>query len=259
MIKEFAIQLKDALKARKRAVLPAIRWMIPAVAIFTLLFCVSAVYLVPGDKPANLHFQEGGAITAMSAIFLALACGFAIASNLIYLRIKGKHQLLWIIMALGFGFLAFDELLMFHERVGRIVIERIMPQTVFRNWNDVIVIMYGVIAVPLMILLLPRLLKYRLVLELFVVGFLFYAVHTFIDSTTEPKTLTSDILEESAKLFSVAFLALGSFTGFIGNVWQNLSGADETGLPAAVAPDSYASKLPPRELNSGITEGQGLS
>ena len=63
---------------------------------------------------------------------------------------------------------------------------------------------------------LPDILRYRMVLELFVVAFVFYVLHTVIDSTQEPYTTTSVILEESAKLFCGTFLALGAFIGFLG-------------------------------------------
>ena len=84
------------------------------------------------------------------------------------------------------------------------------------SWNDVIVILYGVVALPVVLALLPDILRYRMVLELFVIAFVFYVLHTLIDSTQEPYTTTSVILEESAKLFCGAFLALGAFIGFLG-------------------------------------------
>ncbi|MDH3530024.1 MAG: hypothetical protein OEQ28_10695 [Acidobacteriota bacterium] len=196
------------------------------VAVFTFLFCIFSVYVVPGDKPPEFNFQEGGAVTALSAIYLTLSCAFAYAANLIHFRKTGSHQILWLILAAGFAFLAFDELMQFHERFGRIVIDRIIPRTFFRNWNDAIVILYGFIALPIMVLLLPKILKYRMVIELFAVSFAFYVIHTAIDSIVDPPTLTSNILEESAKLFSTAFMFLGAYAGLLGNTWLYIGEPD---------------------------------
>ena len=57
-----------------------------------------------------------------------------------------------------------------------------------------------------------------MLLEMFTVGFLFYILHTYIDSTNEPRTVTSAIFEESSKLYCVMFLALGAIAGFIGEI-----------------------------------------
>lgn len=220
MIKNFREQINDALKLRREKDSPRVLWLILTVFFFTVTYCILAVYAVPSDKPPDFNFQEGGAITALSAIYLTLACGFAIGSNLLHKRAVGKYQLLWTILAFGFAFLAFDELLQFHERADRLFFERIFSESAFSGWNDLIVIMYGVIAIPVMIYLLPALLRYRFVLELFVISFLFYALHTTIDSVQETSTLTTIIFEESAKLLSVSLLMLGSFTGFFANVRQ---------------------------------------
>ncbi len=84
-------------------------------------------------------------------------------------------------MALGFGFLALDELIGFHERLG-IIIGYYAYSSVFRNWNDVIVILYGVIALPFIVVFLSHIMRHRMLLELFIVAFIFYSLHTLIDS-----------------------------------------------------------------------------
>ncbi len=60
-----------------------------------------------------------------------------------------------------------------------------------------------------------------MVLEMFAIAFVFYGIHTFIDSTAEPRTSASAMLEESAKLLSGAFLVIGTFIGFVGVLWKN--------------------------------------
>jgi len=56
---------------------------------------------------------------------------------------------------------------------------------------------------------------------MFAIAFAFYGIHTFIDSTNEPATWASIILEESAKLLSGAFFVIGTFIGFVGVLWKN--------------------------------------
>jgi hypothetical protein len=201
---------------------PNLRWLVALVTIFTFAYCLLSIYLVPAGKPAAFNFHETGSITTLSAIYLSLGCGFAIASNIIYHRAKGSHEWLWVIIAIGLGFLAFDELLQFHERGDRLVFEQLIPKSVYENWNDMVVVAYGVVGLIVLMILLPRLLRYRMVLAMFITAFIFYVIHTTIDTVQTEQTLTTDIFEESAKLFCGAFLALGAFAGFIGNIWQHV-------------------------------------
>lgn len=220
LINKFKKSIGEALEYRRKASFPNLKWLVCSVAIFTFVYIIISIYLVPEGKPPAFNFLEHGSITALSAMFLALGCGFAIASNLIYFRARGSHQWFWIVIALGLGFLFFDELLQFHERGDRLVLEQVISTSTYENWNDMIVVAYGIVALPVLLFLLPHLMRYRMVLGLFITAFLFYFIHTAIDTIQTQQTLTLDILEESAKLFCVVFLALGSFAGLIGNIWQ---------------------------------------
>ena len=219
MMKRFADNLREAIIFRQGTNLPNVGSIIIAVTFCTLAYILFVLFVTSPDTALEYHFDsERGAVTALSAIFLAMATSFSIASLVINSRLKDPHIWLWVVMALGFGLLALDELLQFHERFGRIIGRSVDPGP-FRNWNDVIVILYGVLALPILLVFLPSILRCRMVLELFVVAFLFYVIHTFIDSTQDPRTTLSAILEESAKLFCVSFLALGTFVGFLGTFW----------------------------------------
>ena len=125
-----------------------------------------------------------------------------------------------------FRLLALDEVLQFHERFGRFI-EQHISSGIFRNWSDIIVIAYGIIALLIIVSIFPSIMRHKMLLELFIVGFIFYCITTLIDSTQEPKTTISVILEESAKLFCVLFLALGTFVGFLGSLW-NLKPSDRS-------------------------------
>ena len=157
------------------------------------------------------HFDEQGLVTALSAVALAFASAFSFV--VFYLRVKDFNlgSLFWLILALGCWFLSLDEQLMFHERGGRLVETMgAGPAEFFRNWNDLIVITYGVAALAAAAVFRREILKCRMFAVLFAIGFGFYALHTGIDSIF-PKSLTwKDIPEESAKLLSVFALMLAT-------------------------------------------------
>ena len=124
----------------------------------------------------------------------------------------------WGLSAGGFLFFSFDELLQFHERLGEFIASTpIGPAEIFRNWNDVIVIGYGMIAILVLFYCLPAILRIPMVAETLALAFGFYLTHTIIDST-QVRTSLSIIVEESAKLFSSAFLALAMLYGIFATV-----------------------------------------
>ena len=220
MIHRFRDRLREAVIHQRQMKIPNVSLIIAIAVACTLAFILIATVIIPPDATRAFYsIGEHGPITALSAILLAMASTFSLASIVVLVRANNRHIWLWIIMTLGFAFFAFDELLTLHERAGAII-ERYAAPGIFRNWNDVIVILYGVAALPIMVALLPNLMRYRIVIELFAVAFVFYGIHTLIDATQEPRTVTSAILEESCKLFSVEFLAIGAFVGFLGVLWN---------------------------------------
>ena len=223
MLTKYRDSLIEAVNERRKTQLPPLRLICIGTIIGTLVYIVLALILVPSDEPREYHFvYENGAATALSAILLSASSAFSLATMVTLVRRNEAHAWVWLVLALGFGFLSFDELLQFHERVGRLV-GRFGDSGMFRKWDDVIVILYGFIALPLLAVLLPGLLRSRMALEMFAVGFTFYALHTLIDSITEPPTTLSIILEESAKLMCGTFLAMGTFVGFVGAVWNSMA------------------------------------
>ena len=113
-----------------------------------------------------------------------------------------------------------DELFFIHETVGDNIdktgfLKIIFQKTAIRRWNDLIIILYGILALPVMLYFLPVIIKIPYILEFFIMAFLCYAAHTTIDSVVEPATTPSYIIEESAKLFSSTFLVLGSYAGYL--------------------------------------------
>ena len=194
--------------------------------LFAFAYILFSMIVHPGDETIDYHFySERGLITALSGCLLAMSAAFAAGTLTVHIR-HGSSQLWpWIIMMLGFVFLSLDETAQFHERLGDVMHES-ADSGIFRNWNDVIVILYGVVALPLVFPLLPSIIRYRKTLEFFIAAFLFYFIHTLVDSISEPSTTLSIIVEESAKLLCGIALALGMFFSFVGALW-NLGANDK--------------------------------
>lgn len=110
-----------------------------------------------------------------------------------------------------------DELLLFHERIGSDINRQQIAflRENFGNANDLIVILYGCAAVFAMLLVLPTVLEFPRFIELFGLAFVFYLIHTITDSTQEPPTFASHVIEESAKLLCSATLAVAHFAGLM--------------------------------------------
>lgn len=223
MFDSYSKRLREAAVERRATHLPRLRFIVVAAIGCTVAYIMLAMVIVPKDGPRDYHFiYEHGAITALSALFLTAASAFSLGTMVALTRAKDPHKWVWLVLAVGFAFLSLDELLRFHERVGRLL-EATGSSGFFRSWNDIIVILYGIFALFMLGVMLPALMRSPKVFEMFVVAFAFYAIHTFIDSTNEPPTVVSVILEESAKLFCGVFLAIGTFTGLIGAIWKHIT------------------------------------
>ena len=112
-------------------------------------------------------------------------------------------------------------MLQFHEHLGyrldRIdALQQWISGTPIRKWDDMVLILYGLAALPLAIHFLPSALRRPRVVEFLALATLFYAIHTLIDAVVEPRTTLSVMCEESAKLFCAAFLALAMLAGLLG-------------------------------------------
>lgn len=193
-----------------------------ACVLFALVtvYIVAAIVLVPSTQEREFNFvDERGAITVLSAIFMSMGCGFAFAAFWVSLGATTAVRRFWLLVSAGIGFFVLDELLQFHERIGNRINELdpfgLYSSEAIRGWDDVIVIMYGVVALPVGVILLRTIVKFPTFLKLIAAAFLFYVVHTAIDSLTEPRTTLSVICEESCKLYSTLLIALACLSGLL--------------------------------------------
>jgi hypothetical protein len=155
-------------------------------------------------------------VTTLSAIFLALASIFSgVCFNLSRVRTDFLRYF-WLLTTVGFAFLFLDELLRFHEMTGRYLDPTVGVPEGFRRWDDIVVILYGIVALFIMAGFLPEIFRYPRVMEMMGVAFLFYFIHTLVDSISEPRTDLSAIIEETAKVFCAEYLAISMFVATLG-------------------------------------------
>jgi len=204
----FLHMIRDSANNRRNFSIREVKWLTATVLIFIAVYLILAVILAPEAKLEYHFYHERGAVTALSAILLSIAGGFAGFTFFLTKTRNNWFAYFWLCASLGLIFFAMDELLGFHEAAGRYLSHMLGPVQSFRNWNDIIVIIYGIVALPVFILFLPEILRYPKVAEFLIIAFLFYSIHTGIDSLVEPRTSWSIIIEESAKVMSAAFLML---------------------------------------------------
>ena len=122
--------------------------------------------------------------------------------------------------------LALDELLQFHERIGNRIEAWGLNVGPFRNWNDIIVILYGVLGLGFVATFFSVILRFPQFLKLLTVAFVFFILHTVVDSVTEPQTTFSVIVEESAKLYCSTFLAIAFLAGMMNYAASGIQHSD---------------------------------
>lgn len=205
---------------------PVIGQIILLTLIVVAIYLAIAVIFHPHGPEISSDFQsEQGIVTVLSAVLLASGGAWAFAAFTLAPWPEKRYRLFWLILGIGIGFLALDELIGFHEKAGKALYEKtslsvLVDETPLRNLNDLVVISYGLIALPMAIIFLPGLLRVPRVLELLCVAFACYAVHTLIDSVSEPPTNLTIIMEETAKVLSSCFIALAMLAGLLGTTAQ---------------------------------------
>ncbi len=169
--------------------------------------------------------MEQGSITYLSAILLSMGSGFALVSFLTSTEESIRARVFWFFMAGAIGFLALDELMAFHERVGFKLdgmdtagILKMLTFGCIRAWNDAVVISYGVVAMGVAFIFLPDFLRFPRLLEYMAVAGTFYFVHTATDSVIDPPNTYSVIVEESCKLFCSTFIALAFLAALLSRI-----------------------------------------
>lgn len=181
---------------------------LPAVVYGSVLAYVGFWIAVGPDVEWYSHYlREGSPVDLLSTTFLGT--GAALAGVALLLGGQKRTRMFWLLCTLGAIFLMLDERLQLHEEAPDLIGDGAWgdPPLGLRNWNDVIMAGYGVVALVLGLLTLPAFLRHRRVRALLVTSFGFFALHTAIDMSFEASAL-KDVFEEPFKLLSGASLML---------------------------------------------------
>lgn len=218
MYQSILLKSKNAINLRKHTSIPSIKAPFVFLCTFLILYVLIAVLSAPvGD--IDYHFsKEKGAINALSGLFLGLACGFAGVSGFLVGKKDNSTKIFWLLVTVAFAFFALDEMLMFHEGMGELLKKKSLlgPARFFKNWNDAIVLAYGLVAILVMFYFLPQILRYPLFAEWLAAAFCFYCATTAIDLLVAERTFKSIMVEETFKLLSSSSFAFAMFTGLLG-------------------------------------------
>ena len=203
--------LDTTLEAAKRAPAPPAPALLGRQVAAVLLFVaayIALAYWLGTKRHVDYYFEEGRAIDVLSALFLVMAGSFAWVCFLLRRHDGDRGRWFWLLLAVGFLFVALDEMLEFHETFDEWLRDTWVGwPPLFRNWNDVIVIGYGVAGLALLMRFRSEMLRLPRATALLGFGALFYGLHTGIDALVSGGPLKT-VIEESAKLTATAFFAL---------------------------------------------------
>ncbi len=208
------------------------RHIIITVAILNLLMVV--IGYIGHDNPTK-HYREGTVGTHISILLLAL---IALVNFQVFLR---RKHIIWLLISLGFAFLAFDEGFEIHEGLDK-AFHRffgIAQTSLTDRIDDILIGIYGLIGAGILYRFRAEILRHKVLLTYLIPGFALLAASVVFDAVTNdnalflwagiPEAYVLDVklplraLEEVSKLMAEAvFLA-----GFVQVLRQVKSPADQ--------------------------------
>jgi hypothetical protein len=186
------------------------------------------------DRPIVMHFHENGWITRLS--FIQLLAASVIAWMTFHVR-AGKFSFknwrspstFWLIVAIGFAFLAIDEGFELHEMMQPAIFAAFNLKRNFFTVriNDLIMLLYGLAGVGVVWLYIPEIRRDRRVKQHLAIGFALLFVMVVVDtlgnkreipflatlfptSTNTQLRWNLKVIEETITLYSEAFF-IGAF------------------------------------------------
>jgi hypothetical protein len=219
---------------------PATLWPVITVVVISVLAYIGLSVLVAPPSvvdaqgtalPYNFK-SERGSITLLSSAMFLMAGGLAGGTLLLVWADRGRSRLLWLAFTAVMVYFSVDEVLGFHEEMGQFLDEHVSPGP-FRTWNDVVVIIYGVVALPLALLLWREVLRYARLLPMLVITGVLYVATSSVDTLTESASATSTVIEEGIKVTCSTFFMLSMLTGLVAARWMHASRVNDVEHAAA--------------------------
>ncbi len=207
---------------------------------FDLIVVLLTVYL---EMTTPLQFfKEGYPMTWLSAFHLGL-CGWtswlafkvrlpeAAKQNWKYwLKNRSNPSYIWLIMAIGFLFLAVDELVMLHELMDLVIhwVFQIQESPLTDRLDDFIVLGYGAVAVATLFMYWAEVKQYRIALPFLIMAMTCVFLMVLFDAITNQNDIVplifggdSDkiynnfkLFEEGLKIWAEGFFLLAFFFSY---------------------------------------------
>ena len=200
-----------------------IGWVIIATVCVVAAFCVASLALAPAGQIQFNYQSERGSVTFLSCFMLFAAGCLAVRNLVSMLRDTVRARLLWAALSLVMFYFSVDEVYGFHERGGLFLDEHV-PRGPFRTWNDLIVIAYGVLLLPVAAFLWREVLRYPRLMTMLIVTGVLYVGTSSVDTLVENATPLSIIVEEGIKVYCSTFFALSMLTGSMAIRWLRRTG-----------------------------------
>ncbi len=152
--------------------------------VLVLNIILLAMGFAEGD--VSEHFGEDRLGTNLSVILLVL---LAITNFRIY-RFRMAH-LIWLLMGLGFLFLAYDDLFKFHEGLDKDIHRTLnMTETSLTDrLDDFIIGIYGLIGIAALFIFRAEISRYRILLPYLFVGFAVFGASVVLDIATNDSAI----------------------------------------------------------------------
>jgi len=195
------------------------------------LFIISWAIIASPPQDILYHFQENRLVTFFSSFQLfgmALFCFLIFETSQLFRKKKSSNRIeehshyVWLLMALGFLYLSFDEVLMLHEKMDFSI--HLIYQLQETNWtdriDDLLVLVYVTTAIILLYLHKNQLSHYKQKLKSYLFpGFALLLVMIILDLLTNRNDLISSnflfqilsILEEICKLAAEGIFLLMAY------------------------------------------------
>ncbi len=98
--------IKQSLIQRQQIQIPSVKGFTSFVLLSLLIYIAAAIVFAPREN-LDFHFSnEAGAITALSAIMLAITSGLAWVAFFLSNKKDNLLSYFWLLVTLGFGFFA---------------------------------------------------------------------------------------------------------------------------------------------------------
>ncbi|MCP3978630.1 MAG: hypothetical protein GY716_04755 [bacterium] len=174
---------------------------------FVAIFISYLVWIGPSERPHH-YFTEGSPVDWISSTFLMTSALLAWCVWFIDRGAPFRERIVWGACAVGLATIALDERFQFHERLDSDWLEPWLGDpTWIKSWNDLTVALYFLVAVALAAVVLPTILRVRGFREFLGLGFVFFAIHNYIDMSFEHSSIKTET-EESFKLLAGASFVL---------------------------------------------------